>query len=233
MKYFLKNLQDKPGVTLGFVGGSDLAKQQEQLGKDAMQYFDYWFPENGLVAYRKGNLFHTQSLKNHLGEEKLQQLTNFMLHYIADLKIPKKRGTFVEFRNGLLNISPIGRNCSQEERNEFERYDREQNVRKQFVHVLQKRFNEELGFQMRFSIGGQISFDVFPEGWDKTYCLRHIQEERFDVIHFFGDKTQPGENDYEIFVNKTVIGHAVTGPSNTIAQVNEVLATKPSPVAKQ
>lgn len=34
------------------------------------------------------------------------------------------RGTFIEFRMGMLNVSPIGRNCSQEERDEFERYDK-------------------------------------------------------------------------------------------------------------
>lgn len=33
-------------------------------------------------------------------------------------------GTFVEFRSGMINVSPIGRNCSQEERDEFERYDK-------------------------------------------------------------------------------------------------------------
>jgi phosphomannomutase len=42
-----------------------------------------------------------------------QKLINFCLHYMADLDIPIKRGTFVEFRNGMLNVSPIGRNCSQ------------------------------------------------------------------------------------------------------------------------
>ena len=26
------------------------------------------------------------------------------------------------------------------------------------------------------------------QGWDKTYCLRFVEEE-FDDIHFFGDKT--------------------------------------------
>ena len=54
---------------------------------------------------------------------------NFVLHYIADLDIPIKRGTFIEFRNGMLNVSPIGRNCSQEERDEFERFDKEAGVR--------------------------------------------------------------------------------------------------------
>ena len=47
----------------------------------------------------------------------------------ADLKIPVKRGTFIEFRKGMLNVSPIGRNCSQAERDEFERYDKDAGVR--------------------------------------------------------------------------------------------------------
>ena len=34
-----------------------------------------------------------------------------ILHYIADLDIPIKRGTFIEFRNGMINVSPIGRNA--------------------------------------------------------------------------------------------------------------------------
>jgi hydroxymethylpyrimidine pyrophosphatase-like HAD family hydrolase len=37
--------------------------------------------------------------------------------------------------------------------------------------------------------GGQISFDVFPTGWDKTYCLKHVEAEGFKEIYFFGDKT--------------------------------------------
>ena len=37
--------------------------------------------------------------------------------------------------------------------------------------------------------GGQISFDVFPIGWDKTYCLGLIDLTQYKEVHFFGDKT--------------------------------------------
>eukprot|EP00983_Pelagomonas_calceolata_P119695 1160629-Pelagomonas_calceolata.AAC.11 len=53
-----------------------------------------------------------------------------------------------------------------------------------FVDVLKERF---ASYNLAFSIGGQISFDVFPKGWDKTYCLQYLNE--FETIHFFGDKT--------------------------------------------
>lgn len=54
MKEFLKVLKSK--VVIGVVGGSDLVKQQEQMGKDVIHDFDYSFSENGLVAYKDGSL---------------------------------------------------------------------------------------------------------------------------------------------------------------------------------
>lgn len=38
--------------------------------------------------------------------------------------LPTHRGTFIEFRNGMLNISPIGRSCTPEERIEFSELDK-------------------------------------------------------------------------------------------------------------
>eukprot|EP00252_Welwitschia_mirabilis_P017842 TRINITY_DN3970_c0_g1_i1.p1 TRINITY_DN3970_c0_g1~~TRINITY_DN3970_c0_g1_i1.p1 ORF type:complete len:248 (-),score=56.61 TRINITY_DN3970_c0_g1_i1:207-950(-) len=198
-------------VAVGVVGGSDLSKISEQLGKTVISDYDYVFSENGLVAYKDGKLIGNQSFKAFLGDEKLKELINFTLHYIADVDIPIKRGTFIEFRSGMLNVSPIGRNCSQEERDEFERYDKVHGIRKKMVEVLKEKFAH---LNLTYSIGGQISFDVFPQGWDKTYCLRYIEED-FQEIHFFGDKTFKGGNDYEIFESPKTIGHTVTSPDDT------------------
>ena len=76
--------------------------------------------------------------------------------------------------------------------------------------------------KLKYSIGGQISFDVFPTGWDKTFCLNHINIDDFDEIHFFGDKTMPGGNDYEIFNDPRVKGHTVTSPDDTLAKLKEL-----------
>lgn len=81
------------------------------------------------MAFKGTELLAVQSLKNHLGEERLKRFINFVLRYIADLDIPIKRGTFIEFRNGMLNVSPIGRNCSQQERCDFEEFDKQRHVR--------------------------------------------------------------------------------------------------------
>jgi len=209
-------------VAIGFVGGSDLAKQQEQLGSadvNVVDLFDYAFSENGLTAYRMGKQLASQSFIGWLGEEKYQKLVNFILHYVADVELPIKRGTFVEFRNGMINVSPIGRNATQAERNEYEAYDKVHKVRATMVEVLKERF-PDLG--LTYSIGGQISFDVFPTGWDKTYCLQHVEKEGFKTVHFFGDKTYQGGNDWEIYTDKRTIGHSVTNPDDTMRIIKEL-----------
>ena len=116
--------------------------------------YDYVFSENGLVAYKNGelaaiqvnsiilywyfSLVFMQNIKKQMGEEKIQKFVNFCLRYMSEMKLPKKRlifyilvqplsllyrGTFIEFRNGLINVCPVGRNCTQEERMEFFEYD--------------------------------------------------------------------------------------------------------------
>jgi phosphomannomutase len=146
------------------------------------------------------------SLKKHLGEDNIRRIIDWTLKYLSEIDVPKKRGTFVEFRNGLINISPIGRNCDQEERDEFEAYDKVMSpagkrpnsttscfagfscalqilsgtrsqwhvagvikyrpdnlqvhgVRKAMVAAFQKEFGS---LNLTCSVGGQISFDVFP-----------------------------------------------------------------------
>ena len=60
------------------------------------------------------------------------------------------------------------------------------NVREKFKSALQEEFKDS---GLKFAIGGQISIDIFPIGWDKTYCLRFVEADKYDTIHFFGDKT--------------------------------------------
>jgi len=220
MEKFLYN-SVKTNATVGVVGGSDIKKIAEQMkGMDVVKKFDYFFSENGLVAYKDGQQIAEQSILKKFGDKVLQKLINFSLKYMSELELPAKRGTFVEFRTGLINLCPVGRSCSYEERLEFAKFDVENNVRIKFKEALEKEFGE-LGLQ--FAMGGQISIDVFPKGWDKTYCLQFVENDGYEEIHFFGDKTSKGGNDYEIFEDKRTIGHTVTGPEDTMNQIKEVL----------
>lgn len=216
MKDILSRLRKK--VVIGFVGGSDLSKQVEQLGATVLDDFDYCFSENGLTAYKLGQELASQSFIGWIGEDKYNNLVKFILRYLADIELPVRRGTFIEFRNGMINVSPVGRNASTKERNEFEIFDKKSNVREKMVTALKEKFAD---YGLTYSIGGQISFDVFPTGWDKTYCLQHVEKEGFENIHFFGDKSYKGGNDYEIYNDSRTIGHAVNSPDDTIRILKE------------
>jgi len=218
MEKFMEKL--KENVTVGIVGGSDYKKITEQLGgaggEPIEKKFPYVFSENGLVAFHNGEKIGETSMIERIGEEKYQDLTNEIFGLMANIRLPVKRGTFIEFRKGMINVSPIGRACSQTERDAFEQHDKTANVRPKMVEHLKEKFGDIL----TFSIGGQISFDVFPTGWDKTYSLRFLEE--FDEIHFFGDKTYKGGNDYEIFESERTIGHTVTSWKDTMEQCTKL-----------
>ncbi|KAK3602588.1 hypothetical protein CHS0354_020652 [Potamilus streckersoni] len=218
MAAFLKKLKMKVKVAL--VGGSDLVKIEEQMGgSDVIKSFDYVFAENGLVAFKDGVQVGQQNLLKHMGEEKLQKVINFCLRYMSELTLPAKRGTFIEFRSSMINVCPVGRSCSQEERLQFAEYDEEHGLRKKFVEALYANFPDG---GLKFAIGGQISIDIFPVGWDKTYCLNYVERDNFKSIHFFGDKTEKGGNDHEIYEDHRTIGHTVTSPQDTMKQLTEI-----------
>ncbi len=221
----LKKINEDLTIDLGFVGGSDLSKQVEQLGQDNFYLFNWRFSENGLLGYHNDELIHQRSFVQEFGENNFKKFINMCLLILSETDCPVKRGTFIEYRNGMLNISPIGRACNQAERDEFYLFDQENNVRGKIIEQINKFWDNECKCEnlnvpeLQFSIGGQISIDIFPRGWDKTYCLKFL-EGKYDEIHFFGDKTDPGGNDHEIYNDSRVIGHKVTNYHDTIELLN-------------
>ena len=70
-----------------------------------------------------------------------------------------------------------------------------------------------------------IVYCIFlKRGFLRCSCVP-CRAQDFEQIHFFGDKTYPGGNDYEIFEDARTVGHTVVGPEDTMAQVAAVLAS--------
>ena len=88
MMEFMKGLSKK--VTVGIVGGSDLPKQEEQLGNKVTTLFPYNFSQNGLVAYKHGELLEVQTIAKYLGEDNVKRIVNWTLKYLSAIDIPVK-----------------------------------------------------------------------------------------------------------------------------------------------
>uniref|UniRef100_A0A674P8N0 Phosphomannomutase n=1 Tax=Takifugu rubripes TaxID=31033 RepID=A0A674P8N0_TAKRU len=200
---FLQTLRGKGKDCI--VGGSDYSKIAEQLGDMCIHKFDYVFAENGTVQYKDGKLVSKHAIQNQIGEELLQGPDQLLPQLLGLIK-----GTFIEFRNGMLNISPIGRNCTKEERMEFSEIDKREKIKEKFVAALKEKF---AGKGLQFTKGGLISFDIFPEG--------------LNTIYFFGNETSDGGNDYEIFNDPRTIGFTVSSPNDTARRCQELFFSTP------
>lgn len=217
---YLDMLKEK--VDIAVVGGSDIEKQKEQLGNDIFHRFHYIFSENGLVAFKGEKLIKKTTLFDRFSKSQYNEFVDFVTNYIKDLDIHVKTDGFIELRTGMINISPIGRSCTVQQRNDFGKLDQEQHIREKMITVLKDKFSH---FNLEMVIGGQTSFDVYPKGWSKQFCLEFIQNE-YDEIHFFGDRTFEGGNDYEIYHDKRVIGHTVNGPEDVMKQCSALFGVQ-------
>ena len=108
---------------------------------------------------------------------------------------PVKTGRHIEYRNGMLNYSTVGRNCTQQQREDYEAWDLENGERK----ILRERILHMFP-SLDCAIGGQISIDIYPQGLDKSQSYHKVKSENPDhAIIFCGDRLMPGGNDYPFF----------------------------------
>jgi len=204
----------KENYKICLVSGGTYEKMLNQINKENECLFDYIFSESGVITYKNKELIHTNNIKNVLTEYLLQEIINFVLIYIANLDLPYKRGNFINFRKGSLYISPIGGDCSMEERTFFSEFDKINKIREKMVKILKKNFES---YNIDIMIGGQIGLVIHPKGWDKTYVFKIINIEEYDEIFFFGDRCEPNGNDYPLYSHPKIKGYHVKDENHTLS----------------
>lgn len=90
---------------------------------------------------------------------------------MSKIKLPVKRGNFVEFRTGMINISPIGRSCSKTERDDFEKYDKIHNVRNEFIKNIKENL-PDIG--LTYSIGESTTVYILQGQIDVPIILIYV-----------------------------------------------------------
>lgn len=67
-----------------------MPKQEEQLGVGIVNEFPLNFSQNGLVAYKNGEILEVQTIAKFLGEDNVKRLVNWVLDYLSKVDIPVK-----------------------------------------------------------------------------------------------------------------------------------------------
>ena len=189
------------------VTGSDYAKVEQQLGTDLiLSVFDKVFCCNGTVVYNTNldldaegvsfepEMIHRVDLTDHYSQADINHIISVLLKYAAKNHTRYKTGTFVEWRRSQINFSLIGRDCTNDQREDYAKWDKKSGDRDKAIEFFEKEFK---GYGLCFRKGGQISIDITRSGWDKTYSFENITEQPGKCV-FFGDNIIPYGNDWEI-----------------------------------
>jgi len=179
-QYFLQWMKDKDVI---FVTGSDKEKTIEQVGEKIWTNASRIYQSCGNAVYQGGQLIH----KNHY--DLSPELKKLLLEFVSYSECPKQFKNHIEERIGLVNFSPIGRSCPQEAREEYYKWDTKVKERETFCQMIEDKFPE-----LEATVGGQISIDIYPKGQNKGQVLDDLEGH----IVFFGDKCDPGGNDYPV-----------------------------------
>jgi phosphomannomutase len=165
------------------ISGSDHTKTIEQIGVDLWTNVEKAYQCSGNQLFQRGSLIRTSDWE-------LPIATKWCLEkFLEQSKYPHRYGNHIETRPGMVNFSIVGRQCTQEQREEYFKWDNEHKERVEFTKELKERY---LGLDA--VVGGEISIDIYPNGKDKGQIIDDID----DNFTFFGDRLSPGGNDYPL-----------------------------------
>jgi phosphomannomutase len=217
---------------IAFVTGSSLEYAKEQLwpllANEEIRINCHILPCNGTEYYipdpdSLGSFLtiYEASMENTIGFEKFQKLMKILINLQAELVNSDYdisfSGHFIQNRGSMINWSPIGRNANTGERSQFKAMDKIYGIRRQFLEELKHCLNKEGLSDIVVKFGGDTSFDIYPEGWDKTFALKHFPNDLWNH-YFIGDRCHPDGNDFEIFnlLNKERRAWETSCPDETI-----------------
>ena len=121
-----------------------------------------------------------------------EEVERFLQDELDFSQFPIRNGNHVEKRPGAVNFSILGRGKDPSEgRGEYVKWDKI-NSERQFIALRIMNMFPDLNV----ALGGQTGIDIGPLGSDKSQILRDFSED--DELHFFGDRTENGGNDYTL-----------------------------------
>ncbi len=190
------------------VAGSDLEKVTKQIPSSVISRCKGVFSSMGNQLNINGNIIYKNNWKPPV--KLLSELLTW--HNKSPYKNKKKK--YLEKRIGMLNFSIAGRESSIKERERYYKWDKVYGERESIVEDLSKKFPK-----VDFRIGGMISIDIQPKGFNKSLATRWVRGNEGYKMVYFGDKIHEGGNDYDAILdlkeNKDGEYHKIKSPEET------------------
>jgi len=224
----------RAGFEIGIVTGSDLEYIKEQCD-DLFQHIAvdisaiHFMPCNGTKYYRIHNAnFQTvyeENMRKELGEKNWRRLIRIIINLQHSLINANRHlpltGNFISYRGSTLNWCPIGRQASPTDRSSWKIWDKHSWIRYKWLKFAREEFDASDLENVVIKMGGDTSFDIYPQGWDKTYAFKSF--ESYDKIYFVGDRCGSNGNDKEAYELAGELGFVTTGPEQTIKIIDKII----------
>ena len=188
--------------------GSDYAKTVEQLGADITESVVTCYNCSGSDVWFKGKRVNSKSFNAPT------ELYDLMNGWLQASPFPARMGRHIEERPGMINFSIVGRGATSVERKMYVQYDNTNRERESIAYEINSKFEN-----ITATVGGETGIDIAPTGADKSQILADFDTD--DRIIFFGDRTEPGGNDYPLVkANKRGINYQVKDWHDTWSKLN-------------
>jgi len=216
MMQIIEKLSQLENVSLGLVGGGNAEKITWQMGS-AIEYFKYIFSECGAVVQIDGIVVKEKNMLDYCNREVLNTIIKKALFVISEMPIIY-HGNQIDFRKGLIYISPPGIQATTHERSFFLEADKKLHLRENLLVELKKVNKDDL-FEITY--GGAVGVGVCLKGWNKSQIVGFMMDNNiYDKIYYFGDRCDPDGNDYPLYSHELVNGVAVKDYEDTINNIN-------------
>ena len=121
-----------------------------------------------------------------------EKVERFLQDELDFSQFPIRNGNHIERRPGGVNFSILGRDPDpMKGREEYIKWNKIHSERRFIALRILDMFPD-----LSVALGGQTGIDIGPLGADKSQILRDFTAD--DEIHFFGDRMEPGGNDYSL-----------------------------------
>lgn len=170
------------------VTGSDKPKTVEQIGEDLYNSVVRVYNCGGNDVWSGDNNVYTDPWT--LPEEPWKFLETRLIHSPWG----PKTGHHFDVRPGMVNFSILGRNATLDQRHAYVEYDTSALERRRIADEFNQYFGAKYG--IAGTLGGETGIDISARGKDKGQILKDFDD--YDDIVFFGDRTEPGGNDYAL-----------------------------------
>jgi len=173
------------GKIVYLVTGSDIQKLKEQVPQTILDKCEGLFVCMGNELYQQNKVVYKN---DYVFPE---TLVEWLREQIKVSKYDELFETNFEFRTGMMNFSIVGRQATKEQRERYYKWDSQNKERQHISNYINKTHPD-----LEACVGGQISIDIQPKGKDKRQSLDWIKTKHSEPVYFFGDRCEPGGNDY-------------------------------------